>query len=201
VALRSTEYDTSLSRSGSSPRICMLATHGFVPLAAGTPSAQTHPAIRPAGPGTVDPAAPVGVDPPVAAVSRWAGAIWHEVEEKRRLPRLSKGTRQPRVASARPTRRERGARVHGERQVQRPARARRWGISDAGTGGPCGGACRGDRRGAWGTTRQGGRPRVPRRAKATSRELSPGLADSRRPRARLVSGPSCWASADPRGSV
>ena len=72
----------------------MLATHGFVPLAAGTPSAQTHPATRPAGPGTVDPAAPVGVDPPVAAVNRWAGAIWHEVEEKRRLPRLSKGTRQ-----------------------------------------------------------------------------------------------------------
>ncbi len=99
------EYATPLSRSGSSPAICMLATHGFVPFAAGTPSAQTHPATRPAGLGTIDPAAADDVDPPVARVSRSAGAIGHEVEEKRRLPRLSKGTRQPRVASARPTRR------------------------------------------------------------------------------------------------
>ena len=75
----------------------MLVAHGFVPFAAGTSSAQTPPATRPAGLGTIDQAASPGPASRAASVGR----------KKLVGCRVSLSTRRPRVASARPNRRER----------------------------------------------------------------------------------------------
>src|SRR5690348_13143863 len=139
---------TPRSVRGSSPGSCMLVTDGFVPLVAGTPSARTGPAARPQGGSTIDPQAPHGLASPTATVG------W----KKSAGCRVLLVPDNPREASARPNRRERGACVHRERQVQRPARARRWGLSDAAAGSPCGRAGGRDRGGARGAAGQGGRP-------------------------------------------